>query len=168
MTKSKQASRPLTTRQSTFILWITGCSFALIGFFTLFLGELATLSCQRTTPANSQCHLAQSGLLGLVRQDTILVADLQNATVQVRGSRSSGWSYRVMLQTKPEALPLSQTYRADRAKQAVIAHQINTFIADPSQPILTIRQDNRWYYLLIGGLFLSIACFSLLGSRIKL
>jgi hypothetical protein len=157
----------LTNRHSKYILWLAGGCFTLVGLLTLSMGELATLKCQRTNANTGQCHLTQSGLLGLVAQQTISLAELQEATVDRRSDRKSGWSYRVLLHTETEVIPLSQTYIADRAQKEAIALQINTLIVDSSQSSLDIRQDNRLYYSLAGGLFLSIACLSLLSGRTK-
>jgi hypothetical protein len=92
---------------------------------------------------------------------------LQEATVDRRSDHKDRWSYRVILHTETEVIPLSQTYTANCTQKEAIALQINTLIVDPSQSDLDIRQDNRLYYSLAGGLFLSIAFFSLLSGRTK-
>jgi hypothetical protein len=51
----------------------------------------------------------------------------------------------------------------EREKQEK-ANQINTFVENPQQISLTIRQDERWFCYSFGGIFLIAGVFTLVNS----
>jgi hypothetical protein len=166
MAKLRKTSATLMLRDSDLLAWAAGALFTLTGLLALASGEKTTLNCSQSHEIIGRCQLTQSGFLSTVSKD-IPLAELQEASVDVASNHKSGWKYRVLLHTLRGTLPLSQTYTQGRQEKEAIAAQINHFIATPNQSSLNVQQDYRFYYALVGSLFLGAGVISFLCGRIR-
>lgn len=127
-----------------------GMPFLLAGLAAiLFFGEVAILTCTRLEPLQVVCKLTNSSLLRK-RITQIPLGELQGADVQVNED-SDGDTYRVVLITKSDTIPLTSVYSSGQHGKRKKAEQINAFLANPEQTTLTIRQDDRWMFYLGGS-----------------
>jgi hypothetical protein len=60
--------------------------------------------------------------------------------------------YRVMLITPTERIPLSLYGSSNREIPDAIVVKINDFLSHPHLSELTVKQDNRWFFYLVGSL----------------
>jgi len=136
-------------------LWkiAVGLPFVLSGLASMvFLGERATLTCDRPLPLETQCHIATQTLLTTTRTP---LPPLQGAEVETR-SNGQGNTYRVSLLTRTQPIPLTQGWSPDQQAQQMQADVINVFLENPSQPTLQLEQDARWFAYPLGALFVGL------------
>lgn len=126
-------------------------------------GNLVILQCDRPQSTPVACQLTSANLL---RQDITLIppGHLQGAEVQRRHKRRRlNNTYRVILVTKEDRIPLTPGYSTGERGKQEKASQINTFVKNTQQISLTIRQDNRWLGYSFGGMFIVAGVFTLVN-----
>jgi len=124
-------------------------------------GGSHVFECTRQEPSTNQgeCELVSSGLLGSYRQ-TLALASLQKAYVE---ESSSDDLYRVVFQTAEGPFPLTGAYTSGRGAKKKIAEEVQAFINTATQEAVSVKQDERWMWYPIGGIF-SLAGGSLVIS----
>lgn len=147
--------RGVRAKQSSSITLILG------GVLIIVLwGNLDILHCDRSLSTPMTCQLTWTNLL---RQEITLIppGHLQGAEVQRRHKRRRfNNTYRVMILTKEERIPLTQGYSMGEQGKREKANQINAFVKNSQQMSLTIRQDNRWLGYSFGRMFLAAGVLS--------
>ncbi len=120
--------------------------------FAYWMGRVSHLNCVRTDTAAPQCSLRISWLnLFTIQEDGL--QELQGAYAQ-QNCDGDGCTYRVVLTTSAGDKPLTSAYSSGSKSKEQTAQQINQFIADPTQPTLTVKA---------GGGLIMLVPFSLLG-----
>ncbi|MEQ9233442.1 hypothetical protein [Coleofasciculus sp. E2-BRE-01] len=136
----------------------------LVGILIIIIwGNLVILQCDRPLSTPVACQLTSANLL---RQAITLIppGHLQGAEVQRRHKRRSlNNTYRVILLTKEDRIPLTQGYSMGERKKQEKANQINAFVENTQQISLTIRQDDRWLGYSFGGMFIVAGVFTLVN-----
>ncbi|MGD1907331.1 MAG: hypothetical protein ACFB0C_15285 [Leptolyngbyaceae cyanobacterium] len=146
---------------------IIGPIFVVLGCVVIyFIGDQATLDCQRFNSTQPDCTLTHASLR---RTNVEAISQLQGADV-IRSRDSDGDStYQVILLTPKDEIPLASVRSSGARDKRQKAEQINQFLASPQQQTLTIVQDNRGLAYGLGGLFavvgLGVIITSLMGLR---
>jgi hypothetical protein len=136
-------------------LWLFGLIFAGIGLAVITgFGKVVTLNCDRVAPVQSNCQLKSAGLLGISLQGRKLEA-LEGAKVE-RSDSSDGAAFRVVLVTNQGEVPFTDYYSSGENGKQEIATQISTFLGNSQASSLTLQQDDRWFMLMIGGVFVVV------------
>nr|WP_290223594.1 transmembrane domain-containing protein [Trichocoleus desertorum] len=136
-------------------LWLFGLIFAGIGLAVITgFGKVVTLNCDRTAPTESNCQLKAAGVFSLTPQERKLEA-LEGAKVE-RSNSSDGAAFRVVLLTNQGEVPFTDYYSAGENGKQEIATQISTFLGNSQASSLTLQQDDRWFMLMIGGVFVVV------------
>ncbi len=109
-------------------------------------GNVTTLECLRTEPAQMTCERTIVGLLGT--QTNLIPGQVTGASV----TTASGIG--VELNTSKGQVELVNHRMFVGKKHYQIADNINTFVNNPDrQPRFKIQQDDRWDELIYGGWF---------------
>jgi hypothetical protein len=154
---------------SEFVGFIIGPVFIVLGSLVIyFIGDKATLQCQRPTASQVNCTLTNASLRRTKTQN-LPGNQLQGAEVLRYRDSDGDRSYQVMLRTVEGNVPLTPIKSSGARGKRRQAEQINTFLADPQQRELTIIQDDRWFAFGLGGLFVvvgaGIAIATLMGFK---
>lgn len=146
--------------------WLVGLAVVGVGTVIAFSGAEKTLSCDRT---KGSCTLTQKRPIGSeVRR--ISLNQFSQATVeQSRGTRrrkgTRRTSYRVVLRVGGDRITFSS--KSTRPEAERLAQPIKTFLQNPGQPSLKVREDDRQWQSLVGvALAAGGAGWLLLGSVI--
>ena len=129
--------------------WLIGLVVVGVGTAIALSAGEKTLSCDRT---KGSCELTQKKAIGSeVRR--IQLNQLSQVTVeQSRGTRrrkrSRKTSYRVVLQVGGDRITLGS--KSTRSEAERLAQPIKTFLQNPGQPSLKVREDNRPWQSLLG------------------
>ncbi|NEP57883.1 MAG: hypothetical protein F6K31_12805 [Symploca sp. SIO2G7] len=118
----------------------------------LLFVDLTTLECKRVEPPTNQgeCQLSSQGVLD--SDVTIIpIKSLQGAKLKRSGRRRT--TYRIELLTAEGTVPLTNIYSSGGASKQQQVQQIRSFIENPTQASLNLRQDNRWMGYLFGVTF---------------
>lgn len=133
--------------------WIAGITFMLVGLIAIAGPEqVTTFTCDRTSSTEGICELAHSSLL-FSDSTTIFLQDLQAAEIQTNQSSANN-SARIVLVTTRAQIPLMADYNSNLEQEESRANTVNQFIQDPNQTNLSIKEDNRLFSYIFGGLFL--------------
>jgi hypothetical protein len=131
-----------------------------------FIGDKATLECQRLSSAQLDCTLTHASLR---RTNSEAIAQLQGADVARYRDSDGDSTYQVILLTPEDEIPLASVRSSGARGKRQKAAQINQFLADPQQQTLAIVQDDRRFAYGLGGLFavvgLGLMITSLIGLR---
>jgi hypothetical protein len=117
----------------------------------LFMGEKATLRCWREIPPQATCQLTTTRLLET--RVVELPGQLQGAEIDVSEVSDGDDTYRVVLHTDRETVPMTGIYTSGRRGHQQDADRIDAFVRDAAQTQLQVSQDSRWLVYGIGGLF---------------
>lgn len=137
-----------------------GILFVGVGLlFTFIIGQVATLACNRMEDAD-RCVL-RVNWMGLSPLKEIPIEGLNGARVEESCDDEGDCTYRVLLITSRQALPLQSAYSSGRVEKEEIAAQINAFALDKTIPNLSVSQGGGfWVILPLGfiavGIFLTI------------
>jgi hypothetical protein len=146
----------LVLRRIPIALWLFGLVFVAVGLGVgLLVGKVAVLQCQRTG-SGGECQFSTHNLIGTSNLMTFPVTDLQGARLRISEDSDGDETYRVEFQVKEEWIPLAQVYSSGYTKKDVAVRSINTFITNRGQSGLTIRQDDRFFAMLFGGIFITV------------
>lgn len=136
-------------------LWLFGLIFAGVGLSVIMgFGKIVTLNCNRITPTENNCQLKSAGLLDIGTQERKLEA-LEGARVE-RSSSSDGDTFRVVLVTNQGEVPFTDYYSSGQHGKQEIATRVSTFLDSSQASSLTLQQDDRWFMLMIGGVFVVV------------
>jgi hypothetical protein len=167
--RSPHPSRKVVAMDSsskTFYQIFAGVGFGVIALFgstgLLFisLAQIKTLDCQRQTFDQGQCQVKtlQGPLEWERNPQTFTLRQFQGAKLESQYSRSNaGRIYRVALKTENETIPLTQSFDSGVAEKNALIDQINGFLADPNQKVLSIQQGDRGFSYLMGGAFIGMS-----------
>jgi hypothetical protein len=117
---------------------------------TFLLGQISTLSCDRVEDAD-RCILSVKWL-GLASLKETRIEGLLGAQVE-ESCDSDGCTYRVVLVTARQTLPLEVAYSSGKAEKTEITDQVNAFTKDRTLRTLKVKAG--------GGLWLIIPCIFL-------
>lgn len=132
---------------------IFGGIFIVVGALPLLLLPKATLECQRLEPTYGTCELKRQSVLG-GPVETFRLGELLKADVKSRQDSDGGTTYRVELElAEDKTLPLTGYWSSGRQPKRDIANAIEAFLSDQTQTQLQVRQDDRWFGYLFGGIF---------------
>ena len=150
------------------VLGSLAVGMALIGggsaIAVLFCG-LHVFECTRQEPYTNQgdCEIVSTGLLGSHRQ-TLALSSLQAAHLEESAERGL---YRVVFQTTEGRFPLTGAYTAGRGSKKQIVEAVQAFIDTATQESVSVKQDERWMWYSIGGLFGLAGCTSMISTSLK-
>ncbi len=133
------------------------------GFGLLFLylmGQVSTLDCSRVGNGGVNCSLLTTWM-DLSPLDEKPISQIELAYVQQQCDED-GCTYRVTLHSRFGDFPLTSLYSSGKAEKEQMAHQINTFVQDTSQPTLRLKHRELWGLLLplvflLVGILLAVA-----------
>lgn len=136
------------------------------GLITLYLvGRVSTLSCARNEPGEPQCALITTWM-GMTQLSDKPLATLSSAFVD-ESCDEDGCTYRVMLRTAREDLPLISSYSSGRTDKQMKVDQVLSFLADSSQKSLQIT-DGGGLFVLIPVAFAGVGLWMCVTSLWKL
>lgn len=135
-------------------LFSLGAGIAVI----LIFAKVTTLNCDKATPRDRlestrvACQLTSSVLL-IPSTISIPPGHLQSAEVEMSKTGNGADTYRVVLITKNQEIPLTNYFiLGGRSDQYQKANKINTFLSQPEQLSLKIRQGGgEWFAYPVGG-----------------
>ncbi|GAP13509.1 hypothetical protein LARV_01263 [Longilinea arvoryzae] len=143
----------LALRRVPIGIWLFSLVFIGVGLVCgMLVGKLATLHCQRSG-SGGECQFSTRGFIGPASVMTFAVEDLQAAELQVSEDSDDGDTYRVAFQVQGKWIPLTKVYSSGWSSKDDVVQNINTFIQNQSQTELNIRQDDRLFAALFGGIF---------------
>ena len=128
------------------------CSCGLI-FFLVF-GQSYTLRCSRPEPSQVSC-VRERRWLRSVATGSERVDGLSQAWVG-ESCDEDGCTYRVELATAQGEMPFTGYYSSGYDEKAVVASEINTFLADPRIPELEVRSDAGLFGFLLPAIFIVV------------
>jgi len=154
----RQTPTQLVLRHRPIALWALGSFLTVIGVVIIILfSKASSLTCERVPSNQGRCELVHSHFV-LSKTIIISVNDLKGTEVVMTRARQLDSFfilrpyYRVMLITPTERIPLSLYGTSNRETPEAIAVKINDFLSHPHLSELTVKQDNRWFFYLVGSL----------------
>lgn len=164
MKLSQRSSQQLTLRLSSWQGWLLSALFMAVGVGGLvWMSEKAVLDCDRAT--TGQCTLTRGGFFNQ-QSRRFAVASLRAAEVDTSEDSDGNGSYRVLLITDGETMPLTRAYNSNFHKNTRLATRANQFIQTPTQPTLSLAYDRRWVGLFMLFCFGGVGLLMLLNSRV--
>jgi hypothetical protein len=121
-------------------------------FLTFLLGQISTLSCSRVEDAD-RCVLSVKWM-GLASLKEIRIEGLTGAQVE-ESCDNDGCTYRVVLVTARQTLPLAAAYSSGKAGKSEIADQVNAFTRDRSIRTLNVKTGGG-FWLIFPCIFLAV------------
>ena len=86
------------------------------------------------------------------------IESLEGATVEEIDGEN-GKVYRVLILTTEGIFPLSQSYSSGQKPKQDLVQEISTFVHTRTQETLLIKQDDRWLFYIVGGVFGCVGVF---------
>jgi len=160
----------LALRRLPILMWLICLGTLLLGMvLTLVLGKLHVLECQRLGSGGT-CQLTARNLFGSGQMQIFPLSDLQGAAVEISEDSEGDTTYRVSLRIHGQNQPLSPVYSSGFSKKDALAQKINGFVTDSRQPSLSVRQDERFLGMLVGGIcaLTALALAAFLGQVVTL
>lgn len=140
--------------KNTLIAILFGVSSAAIGLLFLFIfGQHIELTCTRQASQGVVCEKRQS-FLGLIPGKEQTLTGLSGAYVE-ENCDSDGCTYRVMLQTETDDLPLTVPYSSGADPKERVAREINEFVRG-SRPTFELQEGPNTLVLLLLGVMLAV------------
>ena len=130
-----------------------------------FLGQVNTLSCTRSVQVEIKCSLVTTWM-DLTQLADKPLAPLSSAYLD-ESCDEDGCTYRVMLRTAREDLPLISSYSSGSIDKQIKVDQILAFLADRSQASLKIS-DGGGLFILIPLGFAGVGLWMCISSLVKL
>lgn len=115
-------------------------------FFTFIIGQVSTLTCNRTREAD-HCVL-RVNWMGLAPLRETYIEGLQSAQVEESCDDEGDCTYRVVLITTRQRLPFEAAYSSGKIDKDEIAARINTFTRDPEIRTLEERTGGGFWLIL--------------------
>lgn len=132
-------------------------------FFVVF-GQSYTLRCTRPEPSQIRCTRDRLWLR-VVSTGSEAVEGLSRAWV-AESCDEDGCSYRVEMATEAGQQALTGYYSSGYEEKAVVASEINTFVADPRIPELEVRSDAGLFGFLLPLIFVVVGLGIAVGSTL--
>lgn len=148
---------------SPFFLALFGTPFFIIGIVVIFMGGKTTLNCQKIDNNQNICQLTKASLYQ-TKVET-LPGSIIRARVDVNED-SDGDTYRVILITSNQEIPLTNMYSSGSKNKRVNKNKINNFLQNSSQKSLTVTQDDRFFLYPFGSIFFLVGGGVILGALI--
>lgn len=125
----------------------------------LLVARVYTFECRRFEPPTNQgkCELISQWMLGKESQ-SFSIESLEGATVEEIDGEN-GKVYRVLILTTEGIFPLSQSYSSGQKPKQDLVQEISTFVHTRTQETLLIKQDDRWLFYIVGGVFGCVGVF---------
>lgn len=166
-----------------FIPILLGLITTPVGLLAIASSQVTTFACSRIESVQEHCELTSKQLLDTTTQ-TILLADIQEATVdsqfslrnsysrrnsdsrRIGHSRQDSYSegiytYRVVFVPTQGEIPFTDYWTSDLDEKQAIANQVNTYLQDRNQSTLLVEQDDRLLSYSLGGLLTSIGLIAI-------
>lgn len=148
---------------SPFFLTLFGTPFFIIGIIVILLGEKTTLNCQKIDNNQNSCQLTKVSLYK-TKIETV-PGSIIRAKVDVNED-SDGDTYRVILITSKQEIPLTSMYSSGSKNKRVNKNKINNFLQNSNQISLTVTQDDRFFLYPFGSIFFLTGGGVILGALI--
>jgi len=115
-----------------------------------------SLNCRRFAPSRIDCELKDSSLFGTTVEQ---IPQLRGAKV-VPSTSAKRKYFDVVLLSERGDFPLPTNYTlskdADREIRSATASRINGFVANSQPASLTIQENQTWFPLVLGCIFLAL------------
>ncbi|KAF3888018.1 MULTISPECIES: hypothetical protein [Nostocales] len=142
----------LTLQLRPWFTWIFSATFFLAGLsLAVFGGQVHTLKCRRD---RSVCEASSASLLWSTQQ-TIPIANIQSAEIDILKDKKQNSYYQVLLLTDRKKIPVIVS-TSDYETVEMWAKQIEVFLQKPHIKELVIQEDYRLEGYIVGGIFGSI------------
>lgn len=156
MNRAKGSSRSLIGNMPC-LLPVFSTVFLGFGLFAIItFGQLTILKCDRSNPPTAMlqgtCQLTATRLLDS-KTTEIPLNELRQATIATRTDSKRKRTYQVILQTQRGEVPFTFYSSSGLGDHHAIANQINAFLKNSQQATLLVKQDDRWFGYLVGGVF---------------
>lgn len=138
--------------------------------FIAVVAKVIRLDCDRGVQNQMTCKITSAGLL--TKEITPIRNEIERAELQVMQNRDGYNSYRILLMSQNQIIPLTPYYAnrwltVDRLNKNI--DKINKFIQRPDQESLTITEDNRLVPTLFGLMIILTPIISIyVVQRLKL
>lgn len=140
-----------------------GIIFLLMSLWIIFLSaHLRTLSCKRDDNNQCICNIIESGLLWskVIFLGELIRADVETITTPYYSPYNMfNTSYGIILSASMYNFSFTLDRSINIKKQETIALRINTFINDPGQKHLTVREDTRLLSCCSGAIAIAAGLF---------
>ena len=133
-------------------------------FFVAF-GQSYTLRCARPEPSQIRCTRERLWLRA-VSTGSETVEGLSQAWV-AESCDEDGCTYRVEMATAEGQMPLTGYYSSGYDEKAIVASEINTFVADSRIPDLEVRSDAGLFGFLFPLIFVVVGLGIALAGAIS-
>lgn len=160
----------LALRRLPILMWLICLGTLLLGIgLTLVLGKLHVLECQRLDSGGT-CQLTTRNLFGSGQTLTFPTSALQGAAVETSEDSEGDTTYRVSLRINGKSQPLSPVFSSGYSKKEALSDTINRFVNDSRQTSMSVRQDERFLGMLVGGIcaLTALALMAFLGQVVTL
>ncbi len=163
MTSTKNTERDLVVRQWPWFMWVLGLIFVGAGgLLAATQTEQTTLLCQRGT---GECTVSVVRPFGADETRSFDISHLQGAELRLKQSRG-GMSYGLNLVVRGHRMALTEKYRSSRRARDQTIEEINSFVADSEESMLRVVEDDRWFGLVSGVLFIALGLVVFVQGRI--
>jgi hypothetical protein len=149
----EESTTVLALRRIPVFLWLFGLIFVAFGVGSaLLIGKQATLNCQRRG-SSGDCQFVTRSLIGPSSVMTFAAEDLQGAELQWSEDSDGEMTYRVAFRVRGEWIPLIGVFSSGSSGKQSAVQSINAFVSDHTQTALAVRQDDRMFAMIFGGIF---------------
>lgn len=167
MIRQQKTDYSLTFKMIPISGWIVGTITIIAAFLIGYLfGDQATLSCKRS-PEIGTCILTSYNPI-LFKHKVITTFDVANLlSANVDSSNSAhGSTYRVILETAKENIPLTDYYSYGYAKHRDITQEIQTFVNNKSSQYLEVNSGSFYLVILMFLVFFGSGFTMLMFSKV--
>ena len=158
----RQTPRKLTVWDFSSGFWRVTLGFGIMGAFLIISSfAVTTLTCQRWSPIEGSCKLADLNL-PWVNVKEIPLNTLQRAEFRTKlgSGRGISYIYKIVLLTQTGEIEIAvSSYKGEKEN---ITDKINNFIKNPDQSFLQVRQDGQREKLFWGLFFWGYGLVALL------
>jgi hypothetical protein len=148
-------STRLAIRHKPVVKWLVGASMLISGLasfgYLMFTPKMATLTCTRVQQEQVSCQLRQVAVLGFVKRQYI--GNISSAVVVDRGK--SGKILKVY--SDAGIFSLMPFFKANNDEEASL--EINNFLNNTQQPLISVSQEAHVVDILIVVLLLGIIIY---------
>ncbi|MBD6617668.1 hypothetical protein FNW02_17995 [Komarekiella sp. 'clone 1'] len=138
-----------------------GIIFLLTGLWMIiFSAHMRTLTCNRVDSNQYICEILESGLLWskVIPLGKLISAEVETKTTGYYSpSNVFNTFYGVILFASRRNFPFTLNHTISSKKQEAIVFEINSFVSNPAQKCLTVREDRRFSYCFSGLLAIAAA-----------
>ncbi len=142
-----------------------GIIFLLTGLWMIiFSVHMRTLTCNRVDSNQCICEILESGLLWskVIPLGKLISAEVETKTTGYYSPYNVfNTSYGVILFASRRNFPFTLNHTISSKKQEAIVFEINSFVSNPAQKYLTVREDTRFFSCCSGVIAIAAGFFFL-------